>query len=237
MPPSPDSSVRVWPLALSVAGRATCAHHDCLRLWGWERGMRRAAERASPHYACSRAAVHRVSLKRGGGPPGHGKRWRAAARAALPLAGRAALRSALAAPQVDVTAAEASASAAATADATPQVKPEQVAASTQMVGMAVKQLTAGWSVTGDVWASIHAGVARLKPHKAHVRRPAQASAAETLGAGVAVGARPPAAVPGGPVPRWQPLPKLAVGQKRGAAQNVTGAAPERGVGRVSQGQR
>jgi hypothetical protein len=74
---------------------------------------------------------------------------------------------------VDVTAAEASAAAA--VDATPQVKPEQAAASTQMVGMAVKQLTAGWLVTGDVWAGIHAGVARLKPHKAHVRCPAQAS--------------------------------------------------------------
>lgn len=70
--------------------------------------------------------------------------------------------------QVDVTAAAAPAAAA---GVTPGVMPDQAAASTQMVGMAVKQLTAGWGVTGDVWASIHAGVARLKPHKAHVRRP------------------------------------------------------------------
>lgn len=69
---------------------------------------------------------------------------------------------------MDVTAAAAPAAAA---GVTPGVLPDQAAASTQMVGMAVKQLTAGWGVTGDVWASIHAGVARLKPHKAHVRRP------------------------------------------------------------------
>lgn len=68
--------------------------------------------------------------------------------------------------QVDVTAAEATAAAAAAPGVPPAPTPD-VAASTQMVGMAVKQLTAGWSVTGDVWAGIAAGVARLKPHKAH----------------------------------------------------------------------
>ena len=66
-----------------------------------------------------------------------------------------------------MTAAEATAAAA--APGMPPVPTPEVAASTQMVGMAVKQLTAGWSVTGDVWAGIHAGVAALKPHKAHVR--------------------------------------------------------------------
>ena len=68
--------------------------------------------------------------------------------------------------QVDVTAAEATAAAAAAPGVPPAPTPD-VAASTQMVGLAVKQLTAGWSVTGDVWAGIAAGVARLKPHKVH----------------------------------------------------------------------
>lgn len=66
--------------------------------------------------------------------------------------------------QVDVTAAPAAPA--------PGVAPtpDASAASTQMVGMAVKQMTAGWTVSGDVWAGIKAGVARLKPHKAQVRR-------------------------------------------------------------------